>query len=90
MRKRVRVLISGQVQGVGFRWACRAEAIERGLGGFVCNLPDGRVEAAFEGDPAVVDEMAEWCRLGPGWGTVNSVKVSEEPPTGEMDFRITR
>jgi acylphosphatase len=90
VKKRVRVLVSGQVQGVGFRWACRVEAIDRGVAGFVRNLPDGRVEAAFEGEPAAVDDLAAWCRQGPGWGAVSSVEVSEERPIGDREFRITR
>ncbi len=52
--KRVRVLVSGEVQGVGFRWYCREQAMGRRVTGFVRNLPDGQVEAAFEGDPQAV------------------------------------
>ena len=48
--KRVRVIVAGDVQGVGFRWFCREEAMGRGVAGFVRNLADGRVEAVFEGD----------------------------------------
>jgi acylphosphatase len=88
--KRVRVHVSGNVQGVGFRWYCREEAMGAGVGGFVRNLPDGRVEAAFEGDAEAVDAMVSWCRSGPAWATVNSVDVEEEDPTGEREFSITR
>jgi acylphosphatase len=88
--KRVHVIVSGDVQGVGFRWYCRQEAVGRGLGGFVRNLPDGRVEAAFEGDPEAVDEMVEWCRRGPRWATVDQADVHEEAPTGDAEFSIER
>jgi acylphosphatase len=88
--KRVHVYISGQVQGVGFRWYCRDEAIRRRLAGFVRNLPDGRVEAAFEGEPAAVDGMVEWCRAGPDFARVEAVEESEERPIGDQRFVITR
>ena len=90
MAKRAHVFISGDVQGVSFRWYCSREASSRGLGGFVRNLPDGRVEAVFEGDAENVDAMVEWCRLGPSPARVRGMDVSEEPPTGERDFTITR
>jgi acylphosphatase len=88
--KRVHVFISGDVQGVSFRWYCRNEATARGVGGFARNLPDGRVEAVFEGDPEKVDAMVEWCRHGPPPAQVRGIDVSEEPTTGERDFTITR
>ena len=84
----MRVLVSGDVQGVGFRWSCRNEAAGRGVSGFVRNLADGRVEAAFEGPTGAVDRLVAWCRRGPTWGRVESVEVLEEPATGEQGFRI--
>jgi acylphosphatase len=88
MRKRVRVFVSGRVQGVFFRaeTARRARALD--LGGFVRNTPDGRVEAAFEGDPAGVDTMVEWCRTGPPLAAVEDVEVIDEEPRGEGEFRV--
>jgi len=86
--RRVRVLVSGDVQGVGFRWACRGEAAARGVSGFVRNLSDGRVEAAFEGPADAVERLVTWCRTGPAWGRVEAVEIVEEPPTGEPGFRI--
>ena len=53
--KRVHVFVSGQVQGVFFRAECASRARKAGLGGFVRNVADGRVEAVFEGDRAEVD-----------------------------------
>ena len=88
--KRVHVHVSGGVQGVGFRWFCRQEAYRHGVAGFVRNLDDGRVEAAFEGEPGAVDAMVEWCRRGPAGARVDDVTVAEEGPTGESAFRITR
>jgi len=84
------VIVSGDVQGVGFRWYCREQAMRHRVGGYVRNLPDGRVEAAFEGEPAAVDAMVEWCRNGPRWARVDHVEVVEEPPVAEEAFDIDR
>ena len=88
--KRTRVVVAGDVQGVGFRWSCRERAEAAGVSGFVRNLPDGRVEAAFEGADDAVEEMVAWCRAGPAWARVRSVEVLDEPPTGARGFAITR
>jgi acylphosphatase len=88
--KRVRVVVSGDVQGVGFRWSTREEAAGRGLRGWVRNLSDGRVEAVFEGPPGDVDAIVAWCRTGPKWATVSRVEAVEEVPTGETGFWIRR
>ena len=89
MTKRVRVIASGSVQGVFYRVTCADRARELGLGGFVRNLPDGRVEAAFEGPDAGVDAMVAWCRTGPRWARVEALDVFEEPVSGAREFRIT-
>ena len=86
--KRVRVLVSGNVQGVFFRAECAKRARAGGAGGFVRNLPDGRVEAVFEGPGEAVDRLVAWCREGPPWAGVESVEASEQEPAGERDFRI--
>ena len=63
--KRVRVVISGRVQGVWFRGWTVDEATARSLSGWVRNRRDGTVEAVFEGAPAAVDAMVEACWTGP-------------------------
>ena len=83
---RRRVLISGRVQGVGFRWSCRRMAEGQRLAGWCRNLPDGRVEACFEGDPAAVERAVAWCRGGPPSAIVTSVDVTPEMPEGERRF----
>ena len=88
MTKRVHVYVSGQVQGVFYRAECRRRAQELGLGGFVRNLPDGRVEAAFEGDDADVDAVVNWCHEGTPYADVRSVDATDEEPRGEHDFRV--
>jgi acylphosphatase len=87
--KRARVVVSGRVQAVGFRWACREEARRLGLAGWVRNLPDGSVEAVFEGPDEEVDAMVEWSRAGPTWADVTRFDVTEEPPVGERRFTIS-
>jgi acylphosphatase len=88
--KRARVMVSGDVQGVFFRARCAEEARARRVAGFVRNVPDGRVEAAFEGDPEAVDHMVQWCHGGSEWASVTSVDVEEEDPRGDREFRVTR
>ena len=88
--KRVRVVVAGDVQGVGYRWSTREQAGTLGLAGWVRNRPDGRVEAVFEGPAEDVDAMVAWCRTGPRWATVADVDVVEEPPEGDSGFRIDR
>ena len=85
---RRRVLIKGRVQGVGFRWSCRRMAEASGLAGWCRNLPDGRVEACFEGDPAAVEAAVAWCREGPSSAIVTSVDVTPEMPRGERGFDL--
>ncbi|NLZ30180.1 MAG: acylphosphatase [Methanomicrobiales archaeon] len=91
MTVRVRVWISGQVQGVGFRWAVEDEARAKGVSGWVRNLPDGRVEAVFEGDEGAVQRVVEFCRRGPALARIDDVQVVHEEYTGEFDgFSIRR
>jgi acylphosphatase len=86
--KRVRVLVTGRVQGVFYRATCARLAREAGLGGFVRNRPDGRVEAAFEGRDEAVDRLVAWCRVGPELARVDEVEEIAEPPAGDRSFRV--
>ncbi len=76
------------MQGVWFRDSCRREAVAAGVAGWVRNLSDGTVEAAFEGPPAAVERVVEWCRSGPSGARVDAVDVSVESPVGERGFRV--
>jgi acylphosphatase len=76
--KRVRLRISGVVQGVAFRYYTVAEAKRLGVNGWVRNVPDGTVEALAEGELAAVDEFTQWCHSGPRMARVDGVKVKEE------------
>jgi acylphosphatase len=85
---RRRLLISGRVQGIGFRWSCRRAAEAAGVSGWCRNLPDGRVEAALEGEVEAVERMVTWCRKGPSRALVTDVDVIPETPEGETGFRL--
>jgi len=78
--KRIRVHITGRVQGVCFRAETRNQALKLGLGGWVRNLRDGRVEALFDGPADRVREMLRWCKKGPPLASVSFVEVLEEQP----------
>jgi acylphosphatase len=85
---RRRVVIAGRVQAVGYRASCAHRATEAGLGGWVQNLPDGRVEAVFEGPPERVDRLIEWCGAGPPLARVTAVATTDLPVEGETRFVI--
>ena len=85
---RKRVLVSGLVQGVFFRDSCRRAAVADGVSGWVRNLPDGRVEAVFEGDPGAVERLVQWTHTGPRHAQVSDVAVAEEAVEGLDGFTI--
>ena len=70
---RAHVFISGRVQGVWFRESTRRRAEELGLAGWVRNLPDGRVEALFEGEASAVRRAVDYIREGPVHARVDQV-----------------
>jgi acylphosphatase len=87
--KRVHVYIIGRVQGVFFRAATQKTAKELSLTGWVRNMTDGRVEACFEGKDENVDQMLNWCHIGPPAARVDEVLDTEEPCTAEFqDFSV--
>jgi acylphosphatase len=89
MKVRAHVFVSGRVQGVFFRHETRREARMRGVKGWVRNLPDGRVEAVFEGEEEAVKELIEFCKRGPPGAKVSGVEIRWENYTGEFkDFEI--
>ena len=84
----VRVRARGRVQGVGFRvWLARL-AEQRGLDGWVRNLPDGSVEALLAGDQVAVAAMMELVREGPRGSLVEGVDVTDEPEPPSRGFSI--
>lgn len=71
------VTVSGKVQGVGFRAAAVRQAHQLRLGGWIRNLPDGRVEALLQGDRNDIDRMLSWLLRGPPYAQVTDVAHEE-------------
>jgi acylphosphatase len=82
--ERAHVYVSGRVQGVFFRDSTRERAEQLGLAGWVRNLPDGRVEALFEGSSEDVREMVRWCAEGPSHAEVVDVETEFEASDGDL------
>ena len=86
---RVRVIIEGRVQGVFFRHHTQEMAYKLGVNGWVKNRRDGSVEALFEGDKNIVDQIIQWCHRGPSEARVTKVHSTWENYTGEFnDFSV--
>jgi acylphosphatase len=86
--ERRRLIVHGQVQGVGFRYAVERAARSRGVAGWVRNRSDGTVEAVLEGDPDAVESLERFCREGPRGVVVTDVEVQEERPEGLSGFEV--
>ncbi len=84
-KRRVHVFIEGRVQGVFFRQYMKEAAQKEKVTGWVRNLPDGRVEAVFEGDDHAVRKMIEWCHKGSPASRVDEVEVHDETYTGSFN-----
>jgi acylphosphatase len=83
MRTSRRFLISGRVQGVGFRYFVQSVAIRESLSGWVRNLDDGRVETAAVGEDAAMDRFERAIRQGPPGARVDAVAVDDTFPMSE-------
>jgi acylphosphatase len=89
--RRVKALVSGRVQGVGFRAFTVSKASALGLTGTVRNLKDGRVEAVVEGPSDKVEELIKALRTGPTGSRVEGVELEEQTHRGEFrGFTITQ
>ncbi|WP_069814984.1 acylphosphatase [Streptomyces sp. TP-A0874] len=87
---RLTVWVRGAVQGVGFRWYTRANALEIGeLSGFASNLEDGRVQIVAEGPQPKCQRLLEWLRVGDTPGRVDGVtEIWDTPRGGYQGFSI--
>lgn len=83
-------IITGRVQGVGFRWHTRAQAKQLGLKGWVRNQADGSVEAWAEGAAPNLERFGTWLHAGPAAARVNQVHVEQVLPVGAQDFEVRR
>ena len=85
---RVHVWIRGTVQGVGYRFSTVQKAKQLGVSGWVKNLPDGRVEAVFEGTQVAVEAMIDWCNEGSRSAVVKEIIQCSETPEGIQGFTV--
>jgi acylphosphatase len=84
------LIVSGRVQGVGFRWFTAREAAKHSVRGFVRNLEDGRVEILAQADPPALEEFCERIRRGPSGSRVDRVDIRTVEVDLELaSFRIT-
>ena len=84
MRRRVHIVVSGRVQGVGYRASAHAKAVSMGITGWVRNLPEGDVEIIAEGDRFNIVAFIDWCGSGPRWARVDDLQVTDETPKEEF------
>jgi acylphosphatase len=91
MKTQIHVVISGRVQGVWYRASTKTKADELGLTGWVKNTTKGDVEAVFEGEEPVVNEMITWCWKGPPLAQVTTIKETKKSFSGLFtDFSVLR
>jgi acylphosphatase len=89
MRSVKRFVISGRVQGVGFRYFVQSAASREGMAGWVRNLDDGRVETAAAGEPEAMERFERAIRQGPAGARVDQVTVDDTfPMAGGSGFHI--
>jgi acylphosphatase len=88
--RRLRAVVRGDVQGVGFRWAVQRQARQLGLTGYAENLPDGSVRVEAEGVPEGLDQLEAFLRVGPRWAQVEALDSQRLDATGEFRGFATR
>ncbi len=82
--RRIRCVVYGTVQGVGFRWTIHERAARLGCTGYVRNLPDGCVELVAEGSASALEGLASFCRSGPPGAHVTEFNIEAGAATGEF------
>ena len=85
-KRRVRILISGKVQGVFFRQALKVMAKKNNVFGWVKNLEDKRVEALLEGNTENINSIVEWARIGPAHSRVDCIEINDEQFKNEFSI----
>jgi acylphosphatase len=86
--KRLKIKLSGRVQGVAFRHDAKVKARELGINGFVKNLPDESVLIEAEAREPVLNEFVLWCREGPDPARVEDIETEVIPVKNDSDFKI--
>lgn len=88
--KTYKIKVTGRVQGVGFRYYTRQEALKLKLFGTVTNLSDGSVEIKVQGPEPVVNTFIDWCRTGPSAALVESLDYCPIDGMADTSFEILR
>ncbi len=88
MKKAIRIIVRGKVQGVWFRASAKKEADLLGLKGFVMNYPDGSVYMEATGGEKQLKAFIAWCRQGPPQAAVSSLQVDDVEPGNFQEFKI--
>ena len=88
--KRLHAIVTGNVQGVGFRYFAQKTALNLGLTGWVRNLSNGDVELEAEGETAILESFLETLKIGHNWAHVNDIEVNWfKDKKNYSDFEIT-
>ncbi|MDH4358686.1 MAG: acylphosphatase [Candidatus Berkelbacteria bacterium] len=88
MKKAIVIKITGQVQGVGFRWSAKNKADDLKIFGYAKNEPGGRVLIEVEGETTAVDKFVDWCKNGPDSAQVEQLDIENTEPKGHRSFEI--
>ena len=87
--KAIQARVTGQVQGVAFRWHTQEQALRLGVAGWVRNEVDGSVLVHAEGEDDAVDALVEWCRHGPPSARVRDLAARDAAVSGATSFEVT-
>jgi len=86
--KHIDIVVTGKVQGVGFRFSAMREAYNCKVCGYVTNRSDGSVFMEAEGEEPALTAFLDWCRKGPLGARITEVTISESPLQGYQSFDI--
>ena len=84
MKRRISIIIQGNVQSVNFRYETKFQAKALGITGWVKNAAQGTVEVVAEGDEEMLKELIRWCAHGPTRARVDKMNFTWQPKTGEF------
>ncbi|WP_455675288.1 acylphosphatase [Pradoshia sp.] len=86
--KQYHLIVSGLVQGVGFRYYTERLALSKQVKGWVRNLPDGTVEIVAQGNEPSISDFVNGIKTSPGFSRVDDVRIDEQPPESFSNFKI--
>ena len=87
-QKRIKLVISGKVQGVGYRFSVKRKADSLGIRGYVKNLHDGSVFATAQGNISALNNFVKWCHIGPQGALVSNIEKTYAEIKDFNEFRI--